>query len=213
MQGEMAQAANKAFRQLLDADMKFGAIANERGQQVELSSTTFMQFAWPEHEVRKTAFHQYYAQFRGTKIPWPPHSLVRSIKTCTARVRKYDSALAGALFPDNVPQAVYDNLIAAVRKHLPAVHRYYDVRRRKMNLPDIHHYDTYVPILSDLEVRRTWDEAVSLVMESLRPLGEEYIRALEAGLRGRWCDRYPNQGKQSGGFLAAAVLTEFLISS
>lgn len=202
MQGEMAQAANKAFRQLLDADMKFGAVTNERGQQVELSSATFMQFLQsPDRAVRKTAFHQYYAQFQGHENTLAATLAGSNHKDVYyARVRKYESALAGALFPDNVPQAVYDNLIAAVRKHLPAVHRYYDVRRRKMQLPDIHHYDTYVPILSDLEVRRTWDEAVTLVMESLQPLGAEYCTALEAGLRGRWCDRYPNQGKQSGAF-------------
>ena len=75
-----------------------------------------------------------------------------------------------------MPQSVYDNLIAAVRKHLPAVHHYYDVRRRKMKLKDIHHYDTYVPILSDLEVKRTWNQAVKLVIESLAPLGERVLQ-------------------------------------
>jgi len=117
-----------------------------------------------------------------------------------ARARGYTSSLDAALFPDNVPAEVYDNLVATVRAGLPAVHRFYDLRRRKMGLPDIHHYDTYVPILSDLQVRHTWDEAVEKVIRSLAPLGEDYTRVLEAGLRGRWCDRYPNQGKQSGAF-------------
>jgi len=104
------------------------------------------------------------------------------------------------LFQDNVPQSVYDSLIASVRKHLPAVHRYYEVRRRKMKLRDIHHYDTYVPILSDMKVKRSWDKATDVIVAALQPLGSEYCQTLEAGLRGRWCDRYPNQQKQSGAF-------------
>ena len=82
-----------------------------------------------------------------------------------------------------MPQSVYDNLIAAVRKHLPAVHHYYEIRRRKMRLKTIHHYDTYVPILSDLKSRHSWDEAVRLVIAALQPLGSDYCRVLEGGSR------------------------------
>jgi oligoendopeptidase F len=202
MQGEMAGAASKAFRQLLDADMKFGLVKNEKGQQVELSNATFAKLlVSPSRTVRKTAFHQYYAQFAGHENTLAA-TLAGSIHKDVyyAKVRGFSSALAAAQFPDNVPQSVYDNLIASVRKHLPAVHRYYDVRRRKMKLKDIHHYDTYVPILSDLEIKRTWKQAVELVIEALAPLGSEYCGALEKGLLGRWCDRYPNQGKSSGAF-------------
>ena len=87
-----------------------------------------------------------------------------------ARARGYASALSSALFHDNVPPAVYDNLITAVRRQLPAVHRYYDLRRRKMRLRHIHHYDTYVPILSELKSRHTWKQAVDVIIESLQPL-------------------------------------------
>jgi oligoendopeptidase F len=91
-------------------------------------------------------------------------------------------------------------LIASVHRHLPALYRYYDLRRRKMKLRDIHHYDTYVPILSELKSRHAWPQAVELVLSAVEPLGSEYCAALEKGLNGRWCDRYPNQGKQSGAF-------------
>ena len=117
-----------------------------------------------------------------------------------ARVRRHSSAVEAALFADNVPISVYDQLIKAVRDHLPTVHRYYDLRRRILGLDEIHHYDCYVPLVPELEQRHTWDDAVTLVIESLAPLGAEYCRRLEAGLRGRWCDRYPNSGKQSGAF-------------
>jgi len=202
MQGEMAQTAAKAFRQLHDADLKFGLVENEQGEQVELSNATFSQFLIsPQRSVRKTAFHQYYEQFanhENTFAATLSGSILKDVYY--AQARGYDSALTAALFPDNMPQTVYDSLIASVRSNLPALHHYYDVRRRKMQLDDIHQYDTYVPILSDLATHRSWDQAVELVIDSLQPLGSDYTGALQEGLLGRWCDRYPNQGKQSGAF-------------
>lgn len=202
MQGEMATAAGRVFRQLLDTDLKFGFVENEKGQRVELTNATFLAFLnSPDRDVRRTAFQRYYAPFaahENTLAAALSGSIQKDIYY--ARARGHASSLEAALFPDNVPQSVYDGLIAAVRKHLPAVHRYYEIRRRKMRLKRIHHYDTYVPILSDLQSRRSWDEAVQLVMAALEPLGGDYCRVLENGLRGRWCDRYPNLGKQSGAF-------------
>ena len=202
MQGEMAGATSKIFRQLHDADLKFGFVENEQGEKIELSPSTFSQLLIsPEREVRKNAFHQFYEQFTAHENSLAA-ILCGSIQKDVyyARARDYSSARQKAQFADNVPASVYDNLIAAVRKNLPALYKYYDLRRRKMNLETIHQYDTYVPILSDLEVEHQWDQAVDMVCESLQPLGEEYCGILRNGLSGRWCDRYPNQGKQSGAF-------------
>ncbi len=202
MQGEMAQAASRAFRQLHDADLKFGFVTNEKGEKIELSNATYAQFLIsPKRSVRRAAFQQYFQQFaahENTLAATLSGSILKDVYY--ARARRYPSALDAALFPDKVPRSVYDNLIQAVRNQLPAVHHYLDVRRRKMRLKDIHHYDTYVPILSELETRRTWDEAVRLVIEALEPLGSDYCSVLETGLQNRWCDRFPNQGKQSGAF-------------
>jgi oligoendopeptidase F len=202
MQIEMAETANQVFRQLNNADLKFGTIVNERGETIELTHGTFSTCLHsPDRGLRERAFRQYYQQFKGhenTIAATLNGSIQRDIYY--ARARGYDSALAGSLFHDDVPQSVYDNLIATVRKHLPSVHRFYDLRRRLMKLPDIHHYDTYVPILAEMETRRPWGEAVELVIRALEPLGSSYCGALEKGLRGRWCDRYENQGKQSGAF-------------
>lgn len=202
MQGEMAITASKTFRQLNDADLKFGLVKTGKGQQVELSNATFLQLLHsPDRGVRRTAFHQYYGQFAAHENTLTA-TLSGSIQADVyyAKARNYESSLAAALFPDNVPQSVYDNLIATVRANLPAVHRYYELRRRKMKLKDIHHYDTYVPILSEMETRHTWKQAVDAIMAALAPLGDEYCGVLERGLHGRWCDRYPNRGKQSGAF-------------
>ncbi len=202
MQTEMAQTARQAFEQLDNADLRFGVVADERGQRIELSHATFSRLLHsPKRGVRKTAFKKYYQQYgahRHTLAATLAGSIQRDVYY--ARARNFAGSLEAALFPDQVPIAVYDNLVASVRAHLPALHRYYDVRRHKMGLRDLHHYDTYVPILSDLSTRHTWDQAVALVVDALAPLGSEYCGTLEAGLRGRWCDRYENRGKRSGAF-------------
>jgi oligoendopeptidase F len=202
MQGEMSEASNLIFRQLNDADLKWGAIKNEKGELVELSNASFSMFLQsPERSVRKKAFHEYYAQFaahENTLAATLNGSIQRDVYY--ARAREYPSALEASLFHDKVPVKVVESLIESVHKHLPALHRYYDLRRRKMNLRDIHHYDTYVPILSELKTRHTWQQAVKVVVDAVEPLGSEYCEVLEKGLSGRWCDRYPNQGKQSGAF-------------
>ncbi len=202
MQGTFAGTAGKVFRQLTDADLKFGSITTGTGEQVELSNATFVTLL---HDtvpaVRKAAFHQYYAQYEAhanTLAATLSGSNERDVYA--AKVRKYPTAVEAALFADNVPLAVYDQLTAAVRAHLPAVHRYYDLRRRILGLDEIHHYDCYVPLVPELEQRHTWDQAVDVVIESLAPLGGDYCDRLAQGLRGRWCDRYPNAGKQSGAF-------------
>jgi oligoendopeptidase F len=202
MQAEMSDAANQIFRQLTDADMKWGTVKNERGELVELSNSTFSSFLQsPDRNVRKKAFHEYYKQFKGhenTLAAALSGSVQRDVYY--ARARNYPSALEASLFHDKVPTSVVTNLIESVHKHLPALYRYYDLRRRKMNLRDIHHYDTYVPILSELKSRHTWQQAVKVVLKAIEPLGSEYCGVLERGLNGRWSDRYPNQGKQSGAF-------------
>jgi oligoendopeptidase F len=202
MQSEMSEASNQIFRQLTDADLKWDAVKNERGELVELSNSSFSSFLQsPERAVRKKAFHQYYTQFaahENTLAATLAGSIQRDVYY--ARARNYPSALEASLFHDKVPVAVVDNLVESVHRHLGALYRYYDLRRRKMKLRDIHHYDTYVPILSELKTRHTWDQAVKLVISAIEPLGSEYCGALEKGLKGRWSDRYPNQGKQSGAF-------------
>jgi len=202
MQTEMADAANRIFRQLNDVDMKFGKIRNERGETLELSHATFSTCLHsPDRKVRKAAFDQYYQVYTAhanTLAASFASSVQRDVYY--AKARNYAGSLDAALFPDRVPKVVYENLIASVRGHLPSLFRYYELRRKRMKLKEIHHYDTYVPILSELERRNTWQQAVDVVVESLAPLGNEYTRVLGQGLNNGWCDRYENQGKQSGAF-------------
>ncbi len=203
MQGQMSDAANQAFRQLNDADLKWGNIKNERGELVELGHSSFSAFLHsPSRKVRKEAFHAYYKQYdahKNTLASTLAGSVARDVYY--AKARGHNSALDAALFPDKVPSSVYDNLISAVHSNLPTLHRYYDLRKRGLKLKDIHAYDTYVPIISGIDKRTTWDQAVKVVVDALAPLGSEYTRVLHDGMtKKRWCDRYPNAGKQSGAF-------------
>ncbi len=201
LQIESAQTAHNVFDQLNDADMTFGKLT-VGGHEVELTHGSYMAcLENPDRAVRKAAFHQYYAEYHAHANTLAA-TLAGSIKqdVFAAKVRNYPSARAAALFPDNVPEAVYDNLVSAVRAHLPAVHRYYALRRRVMKLPNIHFYDVYLPMVGGVTKRATWDEAVELVVDGLRPLGGAYTDPLAVGLRGRWCDRFENKGKHSGAF-------------
>ncbi len=203
MQGDMSQTAVLAFRQLNDADLKWGLIENEKGELVELGTATWPMFLeCPKRSVRREAFVKFYGQYESHK-----NTLAATLNGAVqkdvyyAKARKYGSALEAALFPDNVPVSVYESLISAVHKRLPALHRYYGLRKRAMKLEEMHIYDTYIPILSEIEKKHSWEEAVKVIVEALKPLGEEYCRELEKGLlTERWADRYPNAGKQSGAF-------------
>lgn len=203
MQGQVAESPGLIFRQLNDADMKFGMVRDERGREIELGHSSFtLLLQSPKREVRETAFRQYYKAYdahRNTIAASLAGAVHRDV--FYARARNFNSAREAALFPDNMPASVYDNLVSTVRANLPAVHRYFELRKRAMKLRDLHHYDTYVPILAEMKKRHTWDQAVKVVCDSLSPLGSEYVETLRQGLTtARWCDRYPNQGKNSGAY-------------
>lgn len=205
MQGEVAATASKVFGQLTDADMKFGFVKDEKGRSIELTQGSLRSFLEsPKRAVRKEAFHKFYAVFDAHKNTLAA-SLSQSVlqDVYHARVRNHPSALEAALFADNVPVSVYDNLIKAVHDSLPTVYKYLEVRRRALKLKDIRAYDTAVPLVQAGRKRTPYHKAVSMVVESLAPLGSQYCSVLEKGLtEERWVDRYENQGKRSGAFSA-----------
>jgi oligoendopeptidase F len=190
------------FSQLTDVDMKFGVLTDETGREKPLTQTSFSSFLVKrDAELRKRAFHQFYAEFRDHQYTLAA-ALAYSVKADVfqARARHYSSALEAGLFPDDVPVAVYDGLIKSVRANLDPLFRYFDLRRRVLALDKLHHYDTYVPLVPKIETRVTFDQAVEMVLAALALLGKEYVDVLAEGLRGRWCDRYETKGKRSGAF-------------
>jgi oligoendopeptidase F len=198
---------HETFSQLTNVDMKFGALTDEKGTERPLSQSSYSSFLVKRDAgLRKAAFHQFYSEFKDHSYTLAS-SLAHSVRADVfyARARNYSSAREAALFRDDVPAAVYDNLIGAVRGNLQPLFRYFQLRRKVLKLDEIHQYDTYVPMVSDLEIRTNFNDAIDLVLESLAPLGDEYVAALGAGLhKARWCDRYESKGKRSGAFSSSS---------
>jgi oligoendopeptidase F len=193
---------DETFSQLTDVDMKFGVLIDESGEEKPLTQSSFSSFLVKrDHALRKRAFHQFYEEFQDHQFTLAS-ALAYSVKADVfrARARNYPSALEASLFRDDVPAEVYDGLISAVRNNLGPLFRYYELRRRVLGLAELHHYDTYVPLVPDIESRISFDEAAETILGAFTPLGPEYTAALDEGLHGRWCDRYETRGKRSGAF-------------
>ena len=192
-----------AYHQLTNVDMQFGTVADESGVQRPLTQSTLSSFLLsPDPQVRKNAFQRFYqeiSEHAHTLATLLAHSIKNDV--FYARARNYSSALQAALYPDAIDTSVYDNLIAEVRKGIPILQQYYQLRRAVLGLDQLHHYDTYVPLVPEFKKITPYEEAVQLVIASLAPLGEEYCRVLRHGLlEGRWVDRYETKGKRSGAF-------------
>ena len=199
---EATRASSEAFGQLNNVDISFGSIVDASGNEIELSHGNFTTFLMnPNREIRKKAFHQYYRAYDDHK-----HTLAATLLYATkkdnfyAKARNFKTCREAALFPDNIPETVYDNLIDTVKHHLDPLFRYLRFRKQALALDELHHYDTYVPIISDVEFQMPYEEAVAVIEKALFPLGNSYTEILKAGLTGGWVDRYENKGKRSGAY-------------
>jgi oligoendopeptidase F len=196
----------ETFSQLTNVDMIFGLVPDDRGQEVALSQSSYISLLHNrDRKVRRQAFDQFYQEFSDHRYTLAS-SLSASVRADVfyGRVRNYPSALEAALFGDDVPVAVYDNLIATVRNNLSALHEYYDLRKQLLGLDEIHQYDTFVPLFPEVAKTVKFDEAIELVTAALDPLGDEYVTALGNGLKSRWVDRYETKGKRSGAFSSSS---------
>ena len=196
----------ETFSQLTNVDMIFGRVPDEKGQEVPLSQSSYISLLHNrDRKVRHQAFDQFYQEFSDHRYTLAS-SLSASVRADVfyARVRNYPSALEAALFGDDVPVAVYDNLIATVRNNLSALHDYYDLRKQLLGLDEIHQYDTFVPLFPEVAKTVKFDEAIELVTAALEPLGDEYVTTLRNGLKSRWVDRYETKGKRSGAFSSSS---------
>ena len=196
----------ETFSQLTNVDMIFGVVPDDKGREVALSQSSYISLLHNrDRKVRRHAFDQFYREFSDHRYTLAS-SLSASVRADVfyARVRNYPSALEDALFGDNVPVAVYDNLVATVRNNLSALHDYYDLRKELLGLDEIHQYDTFVPLFPEVAKTVKFDEAIDLVTASLEPLGDEYVATLRNGLKSRWVDRYETKGKRSGAFSSSS---------
>lgn len=199
---EVLGASDQVFSQLNNADLRFGVVKKADGSQVELSHGNLMTFLNdPDRATRRAAFAQYYQAFEAhqyTLTATLGHALKRD--WFYARTRNYPSCRAAALFHDNMPESVYDNLLATVKQNTPLMKRYLDIRQQVLGLEAVHFYDTYTPLVAEVEFHMGYEEAAETCLEALAPLGEDYGNTLREGLFGGWVDRYENRGKRSGAY-------------
>ncbi|MCH5289682.1 MAG: oligoendopeptidase F [Treponema sp.] len=205
LQAESAQTAHKTFSLLNNTDLQFGTVRAD-GKDEPLTHSTYALFMEnPDRAVRREAYTKFYAAFaqhQNTIASLYAGSVAQDV--FEARARGYASSLDAALFGDKVPPSVYRNLIDTVHQNLPALHRYYALRKKTLGLAELRHYDVYVPLVPRVETRTGYEAAVEICRSALAPLGTDYTDILCDGLLHGWADRYENKGKRSGAFSAGA---------
>ena len=199
--GEIFGAASETFAILDNADIVFPFVKNEDGNEVQLSHGVYMRLVESKNrEVRRGAYEALYSTYEQYQ-----HTYAKTLQTNVkvqnyrAKVRNYKSAREAALAANFVPESVYDNLVSAVRKHLPLLHRYLSLRSKILGIPDLKMYDVYTP-LSSVEYSFTYEEALKKAEEALAVLGEDYLSRVKRAFSERWIDVYENQGKRSGAY-------------
>lgn len=200
--GELAEAPGDIFSMFNNADIRFPEISGEDGKPVEVTHGRFISLLQSKNRaVRRDAFQAFYSvygRYRNTLAATYRANVKKEV--FYAKVRKYSSDLEAALDNSHIPTAVYDNLIEAVHEFLPLMHRYADLRKKLLKVEELHMYDLYVPMVADAERKISFEQAKEMVLEGLKPMGEEYQDLLREGFANRWIDVYENQGKRSGAY-------------
>ena len=199
---EVLGATNDVFKMLNNADLTFGTIIDEDGDEVTLTHGNYITFMESQdREVRKQAFTNMYEAYKKLNNTIATnYNYNTKTDVVGARIRKYASSLNAALDGNNIPTDVYRNLIAEVRKSLPAVHKYVELRKKVLGVDELQMYDVYVPMVNLPKKDISFEEAVEMMAEGLAPLGEEYINQVREGIKEGWIDVYENQGKTSGAY-------------
>lgn len=199
---EITGATNDIFTMLNNADIKFGTIIDEDGDETEVTHGNFIKFMEShDRDVRKNAYNAVYDAYKEL-INTIASAYNYNTKTdvVSARIRKYESARAAALSGDNIPAEVYDNLVAEVHKNLPAMHRYVELRKKLLGVDKLYMYDMYVPLIKLPETSVSFEEGLDIMRDALQPLGEEYLTKMNKGIKEGWIDVYENKGKTSGAY-------------
>ncbi len=206
---EPMSTPSQTFSMLNNADLTFPAIKNENEEEVELTHGRYIGFLESEdRRVRKDAFKGMYDTY-GKFINTFSSTLNGNIKKDNfyAKVRNYESARQSALDSNNIPEKVYDNLVEAVNEKLPLLHKYVRLRKKVLKLDELHMYDLFTPLVKDVDMKIPYEKAQKYVLESLAPLGKEYVNIVKEGYENRWIDVEENKGKRSGAYSSGAYGT------
>lgn len=205
LSGDLSRTPYQVFSMFNNADITFPSIKDENGKNIELTKGRFFALMRsPHRRVREdafTAFYSTYNHWRNTLSATLSGAVKRDM--FYARARKYSSSLEAALDSDNIPTAVYDNVINTLNDNLTPMHKYISLRKRILGLDKVRPWDLYVPLLSEVEWKIPYDEAVKTIEKALEPLGSEYISVLKDGFSSGWIDVFENAGKRAGAYSSA----------
>lgn len=199
---EVTSTAGKTFSALNNADLEFPKIKGEDGEEVQITHGNYITMLESDNrEVREAAFkavYKTYGQYKNTFAT----TLAGNVKAhnVNAKVRNYNSARHAALSNNFIPEKVYDQLVSTIHDYLPALHRYVELRKKVLGVDELHMYDLFTPLVKEVKMEVTYDEAKKTMVESFAPLGKEYQEIVEKGLESRWVDVLENKGKRSGAY-------------
>lgn len=206
---EVLDSSSNTFGMLNNADLEFPSIKDENGEDVEVTHGRYTRFLESsDQRVRHDAFKAMYGTYGKFKNTFSS-TLSGEVKnhTFNAKVRNYNSPRHAALSANNIPEEVYENLVETINENLPLLHRYVKLRKEVLGLEELHMYDLYTPLVSDVKMEVTYEEAKDYVVKGLAPLGEEYEAILKEGFENRWVDVQENKGKRSGAYSSGAYGT------
>ena len=199
---DATQGASQIFTMFNNADVKFPVITGESGEGIQITHGNYISLMEnQDRRIRKDAFeglYSVYEQFSNTLAAAFSSNVKQAV--FYAKAKKYASSREYYLADNEVPELVYDNLVKAVRENIVKLHEYTRVRKDVLGVDELHMYDLYVPMVAAADRRYTYEEAKSIVLEGLAPLGEEYLSLLKQGFDSRWIDVYENEGKRSGAY-------------
>lgn len=202
MAGQVTASPNEIFSKFNNADVKFGTILDEDGNEVELTNGRYSVFMESnDRSVRENAFKALYRQYGNYKNTLAATYYANVKQACFyAKARKYDSTLQMYLSGSFIPEKVYHNLIETVHKNLDKMHAYVSLRKQVLGVDKLHFYDIYAPMVSDITMKIPYEEAKDIALKALAPLGEEYLSKVKEGFESGWVDVYENTGKRTGAF-------------
>ena len=195
-------APSSIHNMLTNADMSFGNIKDEDGDEVELTEGNYSSFIKSkDRSVREAAFKRLFGEYKKFDNTLAT-TLTSSVKSFnfSARVRKYESPIEASLSPNDIPVSVYENAIKTINDNLSSLHRYVKIKKKLLGLEQMHMYDLYVPIIEVEKEKISFDEGVKIANEGLKPLGEEYLNLFNEGINSGWIDKYENKGKRGGAY-------------
>ncbi|MGE5393855.1 MAG: oligoendopeptidase F [Candidatus Saccharibacteria bacterium] len=202
LSGMITNVPHAIYGTFSDADMPKPEVTLSDGEKVKLGSAEYNRLrASPNRADRELVFKTYwnnYAKFRASYGEMLSGNVNADI--FRARARHYDSALEASLYPSNIPVEIYHSLVDNVNKSLPAFHRYLQIKKRMMGVDTLKYLDLYAPVVKDLDITYSYEEATKIITDALKPLGEEYVSTVRKALAERWIDVFPTEGKASGAY-------------